>query len=109
MAFLDLLVEGGRHVLWLELPLMDHRSLEEKLQLIRSIQKAAVEAKDGATWLSTRAYFVDKKGRLVRRMKVKGFRSAQPLRQHDGIHFTVAGARFFAARVYPEVLSALGL
>ncbi len=107
--FLGLLTEKDRRVLWLELPLMDHRSLEEKLALIRSVQKEAVEQVEGATWLSTRSFFLDPDGRLVRRTNVKGFKKTQRLRQRDGIHFTVAGARFFAERVAPEVIAALGL
>jgi uncharacterized protein len=109
MRFLELLSADDRIVLWLELPLMDHRSLEEKLEQVRAVQKDAVASVARASWIETRRYFVDDRGKLMKQTKIEGWRAPQAIRQNDGIHFTVPGAAFFAQRVYPEVLSKLGL
>jgi hypothetical protein len=109
VAFLKLLTDSGRRVLWLELPVMDHPRLEAKLTTIRAIQKDAVDSVAGATWIDTRSHFLDAKGRIIKSAKVRGYRKSKKLRQDDGIHFSVAGARYFARRVYPDVVAALGL
>lgn len=107
--FLNLLTEGDRRVLWLELPVMERPHLESKLATIRAVQKDAIASVPAATWVDTRRHFLDGRGRILRSTKVRGYKKAQKLRQDDGIHFSVAGARFFAQRIYPEVLGALGL
>lgn len=108
-AFADLLMADGRRLVWLELPAMDHRSLEKKLALIRRLQKEVVaELGDDATYVVTRDWFYKNKT-LLKRAKVKGYKKPQVLRQDDGIHFTVPGSKYFANRVLPKVLSALEL
>lgn len=86
----------GRSVVFLGLPLMDRPRLEKKLRLIREVQARAIEALPGARYLDTRRCFVDQEGKLLRSVQPEGWRSPQPLRQDDGIHLTVAGARHFA-------------
>ena len=109
-AFVDLLTGAGRRVLWLELPVMDHRSLEKKLKTIRAVHREAIDAKSDVAWyVDTRRHFVGDDDRLLRKVRVKGYKKLQRLRQEDGIHFTVAGSRYFADAVYPEIVEILGL
>lgn len=105
----DLATTGERWLLWLELPVMELPSLEDKLAAIRSVQKRSVEAFPRARWLETRGHFVDASGAILERAAVDGYRRPQALRQTDRIHFTVPGARFFASRVVPAVLELLAL
>lgn len=104
------LLADHRRIVWLELPVMEHRSLERKLVKIRGIQKDALGAlMPRVAYVPTRPHFVGAKGEVLTKVKVKGYRRAQVLRQDDGIHFTVPGSKYFAAKVAPDVLAALGL
>jgi uncharacterized protein len=109
-AFLASVAAPGRKVLWLGLPFMGLRSLEEKLTLIRSVQEAAVVAQgDGHTYLDTVPFVTTEDGKMLTEAKVGPRGKSQTLRAEDKIHFTMAGSEYFADRVYPEVLDALGL
>lgn len=110
VAFCLTLLEDHRRIVWLELPVMDHRSLEKKLTRIRQVQRDALGSLiPRVAYVETRPHFLDAKGRILRKVSVDGYRSAQVLRQDDGIHFTVPGSRYFADKVAPDVLAALGL
>lgn len=94
--FTRVLAQEGRPVVFLGLPLMDRPRLEAKLRLIREVQRRTIEALPGASYLDTRTCFVAENGKLLRTVELQGWRSPQPLRQDDGIHLTVPGARHFA-------------
>ncbi len=107
-AFLAELGTSDRKVLWLGLPMMGLTSFEKKLELIRGIQTEAVAAAgDKATYLDT-VTFTAEGGKLLKTADV-GNKKGQQLRADDGIHFTMAGSEYFADKVYPEVVKALGL
>lgn len=109
-AFLAEVVSDDRKVLWLGLPTMGLRSLEKKLEMIRAIQKEAVDAQgDRASYLDTAPFVTDDKGELLTEAKVKSSKKAQPIRAEDRIHFTMSGSEYFAEQVYPEVLEVLGV
>jgi len=100
--------EDGARVMWLGLPMMGMRSLEKKLVLIRQIQQDAVASLgDGALYLDTTQFLVDAQGQLIASAPVKG--KSRELRAEDGIHFTMSGSEYLADKVYPEVLTALGI
>ena len=100
--------EDPAHVMWLGLPQMGMRSLEKKLVLIRQIQQEAVAALGpSAVYLDTTQFLVDEGGTLIASAPVKG--KSRELRAEDGIHFTMSGSEYLADKVYPEVLTALGL
>lgn len=104
------LLADHRRIVWLELPVMEHKSLERKLEKIRRVQVEALGAlQPRVAYVSTRPHFVDDGGKVLTRVRVPGYRTPQLLRQEDGIHFTVPGSRYFAAQVAPDVLAALGL
>jgi len=108
----DFLREIGvdqRKVLWLGLPKSETTGFEQKLGVIRQVQSEAVAALgDAATYLDTTPFLTDASGVLLATATV-GKRKDQDLREDDGIHFTMAGSQFFADKVYPEVLRALGV
>lgn len=108
----DFLREIGvdqRKVLWLGLPKSETTGFEQKLDVIRQVQSEAVAALgDAATYLDTTPFLTDASGVLLATATV-GKRKDQDLREDDGIHFTMAGSQFFADKVYPEVLRALGV
>lgn len=105
---IDLLAGEKRQVIWLELPAMDHRSLEKKLKIIRKIQKDAIAPlSPRATYISTKQHFYTAKGQLIRKIKHGRKASKTDLRQEDGIHFSLPGSKYFANRVYKQVLSQL--
>jgi hypothetical protein len=109
-AFLGDVVDGDRKVLWLGLPKMGMRSLETKLEIIRAIQKDAVEAIGArASYLDTIPFVTDDEGNLLAEAKVGKHRKPQQIRAEDRIHFTMSGSEYFADRVYPEVLRVLGI
>lgn len=109
-AFLGEVVSDDRKVLWLGLPTMGLRSLEKKLEMIREIQKEAVDAQgDRASYLDTAPFVTDDKGELLTEAKVKSSKKAQPIRAEDRIHFTMSGSEYFAEQVYPKVLEVLGV
>lgn len=109
LQFSKVLMAGGRRLVWIELPAMDHSSLEKKLEIIRRVQKQTLATLgDEASYLATKPWFYQGDA-LLKRVKVKGYKQAQVLRQDDGIHFTVPGSRYFANRVYPKILATLGL
>jgi len=109
-AFLAGIAAPGRKVLWLGLPFMGLRSLEEKLTLIRDVQKTAVEALgDGHSYVDTVPFVTTEDGQMLTLAKVGPRGKNQTIRADDKIHFTMAGSEYFADRVYPEVLDVLGL
>lgn len=105
--FTSVLAEGKRRVVFLGLPLMDRPRLEKKLKLIRSVQKRTFDQHPDAAYLDTDSCFRSKDGKLLRTVKVKGWKTPQPLRQEDGIHLTVPGARHFAACVFERLAPVL--
>ena len=106
--FLHVLEAPGRKILWLELPVTGLPNFERKLRVIRRVLREAVSAHGATTHLDTKSFFTDAKGGLVREARVEGFRKPMPLRMEDGVHFTLAGGRYFASGVYPAVLGLLG-
>jgi hypothetical protein len=108
-AFIGEISAPGRKILWLGLPTMGITSFERKLELIRRIQKEAVEAADNATYLDTTPFMSDENGKMLTDAPVGDKRKPQPIRASDRIHFTMPGSHYFADHVYPDVLAALGL
>lgn len=106
--FVDELRGDGRKVLWLGLPRTGTVSFEKKLDLIREVQINAMSDYEDVEYFDTSPFFVDEKGELRRTADV-GRKKNQTLRADDGIHFTMAGAQYFADQVYPEVLRSLGV
>ncbi|NVJ03301.1 DUF459 domain-containing protein [Myxococcus sp. AM009] len=107
--FLAVLASPGRKIVWLELPTTGLKRFEQKLRIIRALQREVISSRQDAVHLDTRPFFTDAKGRALRQARVDGFRRPMRLRMADGVHFTVAGGRYFANKVYPEVLGVLGL
>lgn len=107
--FLNVLAAPGRKILWLELPATGLRRFEKKLAIIRRVQREVLAARADTHHLTTSPFFTDAKGRPLKLAKVEGFRKPKALKMADGVHFTLAGGRYFATKVYPEVLSVLGL
>jgi len=100
--FLDAMSGSQRRFVWVELPAMAHRHLEHKLETIRAVQSEALaERDDVVAEVSGRPCFYDE-DRLLDRVPT-GPDAGAPMRQDDGIHFTVAGARHYAACVGPAV------
>lgn len=107
-SFLDIIAAPGRKILWIELPITGRSGFERKLRVIRPLLRETVSARQDAIHLDTKPFFVDAKGGLVREARVKGFRKPMRLRMSDGVHFTLAGGRYFATRVFPAVVDLLG-
>jgi len=107
--FVKVLSAPGRKIVWLELPATGLKRFEQKLTLIRGLQREVITARQDALHLETRSFFTDAKGHALLQARVDGFRKPMHLRMEDGVHFTVAGGRYFATKVYPEVLGVLGL
>lgn len=107
--FMQVLAAPGRRIVWLELPTTGRKRFEQKLGLIRGLQRDVVSARADALHVDTHPFFTDAKGQALRTARVDGFRKPMKLRMDDGVHFTVAGGRYFAGKVYPEVLGVLGL
>ncbi len=95
-ALAESLSKGRRKVVFLGLPLMDRPRLEKKLRLIRGVQEQAFAGDSVATYVDTRSCFLSKTGKPLKQVQVPGYKTPQPLRQEDGIHLTVPGARHFA-------------
>jgi hypothetical protein len=109
-AFLAGVVAPGRKLLWLGLPKMGMRSLETKLETIRAVQREAIDALgEIGTYLDTVPFVTDEEGELLMNAKVGTSKKAQAIRADDRIHFTMSGSEYFAEKVYPEVLGALGM
>jgi hypothetical protein len=108
-AFLRLLSAPGRKILWLELPPTKLKNFERKLGLIRGLQREVLAAREDARYLDTRPFFTDAKGKLLLEAQVQGFRKPMRLKLADGVHFSVAGGRYFATQVFPHVMELLGL
>ncbi|MCE9667667.1 DUF459 domain-containing protein [Myxococcus stipitatus] len=108
-SFASVISAPGRKIVWLELPATGLKRFEQKLGVIRELQREVIGARADARYVDTRAFFTDAQGRALSQARVEGFRKPMKLRMSDGVHFTVAGGRYFASKVYPEVLGALGL
>lgn len=109
-AFLANVSAPGRKVLWLGLPFMGLRSLEEKLTTIRRVQQDAVEALgDGYRYLDTVPFVTTEDGKMLTEAKVGPRNKSQAIRAEDKIHFTMAGSEYFADRIFPAVLDVLAL
>ncbi|MET0401618.1 MAG: DUF459 domain-containing protein [Cystobacter sp.] len=105
--FLHTLSAPGRRLLWVELPFTGLPRFERKLEIIRRVLRDAVRTDTASTHLDTRSFFVDAKGHLLREARVEGFHKPMRLRMADGVHFTVAGGRYFANKVHPAVMALL--
>ena len=105
-GFIEELRGEGRKVLWLGLPRTGTVSFEKKLVLIREVQIDAMAEFDDVEYFDTSPFFVNERGGLRRTANV-GKKKNQALRADDGIHFTMAGAQYFADGIYPEVLRSL--
>jgi hypothetical protein len=108
LDFLGVLAAPGRKILWVELPITGLKNFERKLGVIRRVLREAVSSREDSTHLDTKPFFTDAKGGLLREALVEGFRKPMRLRMEDGVHFTLAGGRYFASRVHPAVLGLLG-
>jgi hypothetical protein len=107
--FLQEISTEGRKVLWLGLPKTATTSFEQKLTTIRDLQSQAVgELGQTAEYLDTTPFVTNSSGDLLDKATI-GKKKDQPIREDDGIHFTMAGSEFFADKVYPEVLRVLGV
>jgi uncharacterized protein len=107
---LTMSVEGqdGADVLWLALPKMPSPSLERKLTVIRGVHEQAVGALGAhGSYLDTTQYLVDANGQLMVNTEVRG--KQREIRSEDGVHFTMSGCEYLADKIYPEVLTRLGL
>lgn len=108
-AFIGAVAAPERRVLWLALPIMDYPSLEKKLTTIREVQRTALAPLAPAVqYVETREHFYAG-DMLLKTVGVRGYKRPQKLRQKDGIHFSVPGSRYFADKIAPVVLEALGL
>lgn len=109
-TFLATISGPERKVLWLELPTMGLRSLEKKLELIRDVQRQAVDALgEQGTYLETAALVTNGQGELLTHAPVGPKGRTQEIRAEDRIHFTMSGSEYFADKIYPSVLNVLGL
>jgi hypothetical protein len=108
--FLAEISTEGRTVLWLGLPTMGLRSFEKKLVAIRAIQKDAVDALgDRGIYVDTAPFVSTEDGELLTHAPVGKRGKVKALRADDRIHFTMAGSEYFADKLLPSVLQALGL
>lgn len=109
-AFLAEVTGPERKVLWFGLPYMGLRSLEKKLELIRSVQKEAVEALgETGVYFDTVPFVTTEDGEMLTTAKVGPKGKSQALRAEDKIHFTMAGSEYLALHLYPQVLEVLEL
>ena len=105
---IELLAGKDRRVIWLELPAMDHRRLEKKLKIIRKVQEDAIAPlTPRAKYLATSQHFYTAQGKLIRKIKPRRKSAKTDLRQEDGIHFSLPGSKYFADRVYNQLLTQL--
>ena len=107
---LTMSVEGaqGAGVMWLALPRMPSPSLEKKLTLIRSVHEQAVAALgSNGSYLDTTQYLIDDQGQLMTTTEVRG--KQREIRSEDGVHFTMSGCEYLADKIFPEVMTRLGL
>jgi hypothetical protein len=107
---LTMSVEGqdGADVMWLALPKMPSPSLERKLTIIRGVHEQAVAALGAhGSYLDTTQYLIDDQGQLMVSTEVRG--KQREIRSEDGVHFTMSGCEYLADKIYPEVLTRLGL
>ncbi|MGF1511189.1 MAG: DUF459 domain-containing protein [Myxococcota bacterium] len=106
-AFLDAMSASGRRFVWIELPAMEHRRLEGKLKLIREVQAHAVSVRqDVLTHVATAPCFYDSEGHLLTRIP-SGAKQGRRIRQEDGIHFSLFGARYVSSCIAPSLLEAV--
>ena len=105
--FLGTLGAPGRKILWVELPYTGLPNFERKLGIIRPLLREAVGAREDSVHLDTKSFFTDAKGGMLKEARVDGFRKPMRLKMDDGVHFTLAGGRYFATRVFPSVVALL--
>jgi hypothetical protein len=106
-SFLAQVSAPQREIVWLGMPTMGLRSLEKKLETIRGVQKAAVDAHDSATYVDTTPVVSTEDGGMLTHAKVGPKQKRKAIRADDKIHFTMAGSQYFADAMYPEILKAL--
>ncbi|HEX8826133.1 MAG TPA: DUF459 domain-containing protein [Archangium sp.] len=106
-TFLGLLAAPGRKILWVELPVTGLKNFERKLGIIRPLLRQAVASREDSVHLETKSFFTDGRGAMLKEARVDGFRKPMRLKMDDGVHFTLAGGRYFASRVFPSVLALL--
>ena len=88
-AFMDEACRGGRTVLWLGLPVMSDDSFSARMRALNTLFAAASHG--CVHFAETWTLFSDAAGRYAPVLPDEAGRM-QPVRQLDGIHFSVAGA-----------------
>jgi uncharacterized protein len=88
-AFMDEACTDGRTVLWLGLPVMSDDSFSARMRELNTLYTAAAHA--CVHFAETWSLFSDASGRYAPFLPDEAGRM-QPMRQLDGIHFSVAGA-----------------
>ena len=106
-SFLAQVSAPEREIVWLGMPTMGLRSLEKKLETIRGVQKAAVEAHDSASYVETAPVVSNEDGSMLTHAQVGAKKKRKAIRADDKIHFTMAGSQYFADAMYPKILEAL--
>jgi hypothetical protein len=104
---ITMLSSEGAEVLWFGVPRTNTIKLEAKLDMIRGIHRAAVEGNDAATYLDLTPFLEGEGGELIKEIRFQG--KIRDMRGDDGMHLTMAGSRYLADKVVPEVLAAVGL
>jgi hypothetical protein len=105
--FLRLLVGSDREVLWLGPPRTNTIKFEQKLTMMRDLQREVVATVERVEFLDLSPFLQGEEGELLRETRVGG--KNEVIRSEDGIHLTMSGSRHLADQVYPEVLEALAI
>jgi hypothetical protein len=108
---MDLLLEGGRTVIWVGIPNDDNPDVTARLAIQDRAAKAAAAARSGVTFIDTWARFSGREGNWAEFVIDPRDGEGKDVRADDGFHLNVNGAEILAldiAQVVRDDLRARG-
>lgn len=99
-ALMDLLVTGGRGVIWVGQPIMRDAPFDESMAYISSLYELEAGRRPLVSFVDSRAVFAGSEGRYADYLPGPDGQLDQ-MRLPDGIHLTRAGAQRLAEQIFP--------
>ena len=103
---MDLLVEGGRPVVWIGQPVMRSASFDARVRVIDDIVREEAALRPSVRYVDARALLAGPDGGYAE-YRTGGDGTSSRIRDGDGIHLTTSGADLLAAAVLEPILPLL--
>jgi hypothetical protein len=106
-AVLDLILAGGRQVIWVGIPNAASPTMTAGLELQDQAVRAALEGRQNVSFIDTWDRFDGRNGGYAEYVPDPRDGAAKPIRAADGFHLNTTGAEILALDIFAELESVL--